>query len=47
MGIKRQKVAGGKYPIIVPKDSAWRIETQPDQIRLHALVMAVAMRGGG
>jgi hypothetical protein len=45
--MKRLKVPGGKYKVFVPKDTAWRIETPPDQIRMHALVFAVAMRGGG
>lgn len=37
----------GKYDIKVPKDSAWRIETPPDQVRMHCLILAVAKRGGG
>ncbi len=37
----------GKMPIIVPKDSAFRIETPPDFIKLHCLMLAVAKRGGG
>lgn len=37
----------GKLPIIVPDDSAWRIETPPDFIKLHCLMLAVGKRGGG
>lgn len=42
-----RRVKIGKYDIHVPKDSAWRIDTPPDQIRMHALMIAVAKRGGG
>lgn len=46
MAFKKQKT-DGDYAITVPKDSAFRIATPDDQIRMHALVMAVAKRGGG
>jgi hypothetical protein len=46
MAFKKQKTEGD-YAITVPKDSAFRIKTPDDQIRMHALVMAVAKRGGG
>lgn len=42
-----KSVTIGKLPIIVPKDSAFRIETPPDFIKLHCLMLAVAKRGGG
>lgn len=42
-----QTVEINQYPIIVPKDSAFRIQTPDDQIKMHALILAVAKRGGG
>lgn len=45
MSFKQQSI--GRYEIMVPKDKAFRIATPDDQIKMHALVMAVAKRGGG
>lgn len=42
-----KRIPINKYPIEVPNDSAFRIKTPDDQIKMHALVMAVAKRGGG
>lgn len=45
--MKRVKIPGNRYAIQVPKDSAFRIDTPDDQIKMHALVFAIAKRGGG
>jgi Mrp family chromosome partitioning ATPase len=44
-GVQTKKIQG--YEIKPPKKSAFQIETAPDQIRLHTLLVASGKRGGG